>query len=291
MASMRIALATFGQDEFATLHSACVNAGHTPTTYVYCRSMKPKGPVEHHERSVTSSLLASIPAGMDLLLPATAEGLAHALAGYDLDLLVTYGFNWRLPAVTLTTPRFGVINIHTSLLPRYRGPAPVLWAIRHGDEYTGLTIHRMDEEFDSGPILAQQDGIRLADDVTPAEVARQVRGLLPGLLAEALQQVVDGARGIPQDDAAASYAGFIEPSFSVIDWSRPAREIHNQVRVFRFIGNDNAPVGLVGGRWQTVLRTSLRPGAGARVECADGPIWVLEMKPADPPVMPAAGSG
>jgi len=104
---------------------------------------------------------------MDLLLPGTADGLADALGGYRLDLLVVYGFNWKLPAAVLRTPRSGAVNIHSSLLPRYRGPAPVLRAIRNGDAEIGLTVHRMDEQFDTGPILAQQGGIPLDEDVTP----------------------------------------------------------------------------------------------------------------------------
>lgn len=157
---MRVALATFGTEEFAALHASCVAAGHEPVAYVYCRSMKPKSRTDTHAAAVAGRLLEALPPGMDLLLPGTAEGLADALGGYRLDLLVVYGFNWRLPAAVLRTPRSGVINIHSSLLPKYRGPAPVLWAIRNGDAEIGLTVHRMDEQFDTGPILAQRGGIR-----------------------------------------------------------------------------------------------------------------------------------
>jgi methionyl-tRNA formyltransferase len=115
---------------------------------------------------------------MDLLLPGTAEGLADALGGYRLDLLVVYGFNWKLPASVLRSPRSGVINVHSSLLPRYRGPAPVLWAIRNGDAEIGLTVHRMDEQFDTGPILAQRGGIALEEDVTPQLLWQRVRPVL-----------------------------------------------------------------------------------------------------------------
>jgi formyl transferase-like protein len=142
------------------LSSACVAAGHEPVAYVYRRSMKPKGRTDARTAAVAGRLLEALPAGMDLLLPGTAEGLADALAGYRLDLLVVYGFNWRLPAAVLRTPRSGVINIHSSLLPRYRGLAPVLWAIRNGDAEIGLTVHRMDERFDTGPILLSGAGSR-----------------------------------------------------------------------------------------------------------------------------------
>jgi methionyl-tRNA formyltransferase len=277
---MRIALATFGVEEFAALHSICVDAGHVPVAYVYCRSMKPNQSADAHAAMTTSHIVQALPSGMDLLLPGTAEGLAEALAGYRLDLLVVYGFNWKLPVAVLDTPRFGVLNIHTSLLPRYRGPAPVLWAIRAGDPEIGLTIHRMDERFDSGPILAQRGGIPLDEDVTPALLWTRIRPVLGDLLITALDQVVEHAPGSPQNDADASRAGFIEPEFSVVDWSRSAREVHNQVRMFAFMGRDHAPVARVGDRSLKVFRTRLASSEGIRVDCSDAPIWIVESEPA-----------
>ncbi|NMO56711.1 methionyl-tRNA formyltransferase [Actinoplanes sp. TBRC 11911] len=282
---MRVALATFGIDEFAALHATCVAAGHEPVAYVYCRSMKPKSWTDAHAVTVAGRLLEVLPPGMDLLLPGTAEGLADTLGGYRLDLLVVYGFNWKLPASVLRTPGYGVINVHSSLLPKYRGPAPVLWAIRNGDAEIGLTVHRMDEQFDTGPILAQRGGIPLDDDVTPPRLWQRLRPILDEVLTIALDQVTKGFPGVPQDDADASYAGFVEPEFSAVDWSRTAAQVHNQVRMFRFMGPDHAPVAEVGGRWLKVLRTRLEPADGIRVECADGPIWIVESAPAQRPAI------
>jgi len=259
---MRIALATFGGDEFAVLHAACVAAGHVPVAYVLCRSMKPNGDVDAHTVASLGKIAAALPPGMDLLLPGDGIGLANALAGYRLDLLVVYGFNWRLPPAVLETPRFGVLNMHTSLLPRCRGPAPVLWAIRNGDAETGLTIHRMDERFDTGPILAQRGGIPLDEDITPDLLRSRLRPVITELLTTALDRVAQEVPGTPQDDAAASKAGFIEPGFSTVDWSRPAREVHNQVRMFAFMGRDHAPVAQVGDSHLKVFRTRLAPAEG-----------------------------
>jgi methionyl-tRNA formyltransferase len=217
--SLRIGLATFGADEFEALHKTCVNAGHVPAVYVYCRSMRPKGAVEAHARSTAGNILEALPAGMGLLLPGDPEDMVHALAGYDLDLLVIYGFNWKLPDGVLGTPRLGAINIHSSMLPKYRGPAPVLRAIRNGDAQIGLTVHRMDSRFDAGPILARQGGIVLDEDVTPERLRERVRPVLTDVLTTALEQVQAGAPGLEQDDAEASHAGFIEPEFGVVDWS------------------------------------------------------------------------
>lgn len=245
--------------------------------------MKPKRPVDAGAAEVVGRVLDGLPVGMDLLLPGTAGGLADQLAGYGLDLLVVYGFNWKLPASVLGTPRLGVLNIHSSLLPRYRGPAPVLWAIRNGDAEIGLTVHRMDERFDTGPVLAQRGGIVLEEDVTPQRLWPRIQPVLAEVLGEALSQVAKGAPGVPQDDAAASYAGFMEPEFSVVDWSRTSLEVHNQVRMFGFMGPRRAPVAKVGDGWLRVLRTRREPAEGIRVECADGPIWIVESAPAGPP--------
>lgn len=287
---MRVALATFGTEEFTALHASCVAAGHEPVAYVYCRSMKPKSRTDAHGAVVAGRLLEALPAGMDLLLPGKAEGLARALGGYCLDLLVVHGFNWRLPASVLRTPRSGVINIHSSLLPRYRGPAPVLWAIRNGDAEIGLTVHRMDEQFDTGPILAQRGGIPLDEDVTPQRLWQRIGPVLDEVLTVALDRVTKGFPGVAQDDADASYAGFVEPEFSVVDWSRASAQVHNQVRMFRFMGPDHAPVAEVGDRWLKVLRTRLEPADGIRVDCGDGPIWIVESAPAPAPLSVAEGS-
>jgi methionyl-tRNA formyltransferase len=252
---------------------------------VSCRSMRPSGPVDAHAVAATGQILEALPPGMDLLLPGTGEGLAVALAGYRLDLLVVYGFNWKLPRAVLDAPRFGVVNIHTSLLPRYRGPAPVLWAIRNGDMETGVTIHRMDERFDAGPILAQRGGIPLEEDVTRERLWPQVWPVIADLLAVALDGVAKGDPGVPQDDEGASSAGFLEPEFSTVDWSRTAREVHNQVRMFGFMGRDYAPAARVGEQWLKVYRTRLEPAEGIRVDCADGPVWIVESAPAAPPLI------
>lgn len=279
---LRVALVSFGPDEFAALHAACVTAGHLPVTYVYGRTMRPAEAVDADAVAAAGRILDAIPGGMDLLLPGTVDGMANSLIGYRPDVLVVYGFNWKLSPAVLRVPRFGAVNIHLSLLPRYRGPAPVLWAIRNGEPEIGLTIHRMDERFDTGPILAQRGGIPLDDRVTPERLWQRVRPVLDDLLPVALDRVARRAPGVPQDEAAASYAGFIEPEFRVVDWSRPAREVHNQVRMFAFMGRYHAPVARVGDAWLAVQRTSLAAEQGVRVECADGPIWIVESATATP---------
>lgn len=281
---LRIVLASFGPDEFATLHSTCVNAGHRPVAYVHSRSMKPGQPVGPGAGMTVGTIVDAVPSDVDLLLPAGPAGLAACLPGYRPDLLVVFGFNWKIPAFVREIPRLGAINIHGSLLPKYRGPAPVLWAIRNGDPEIGVTIHRMDDGFDTGPILAQTDGIPIEDDVSQDLLRPRINSVIPDLLRRAIELVRAGFPGERQNDAEASYAGFLEPESAQVDWSHTARQIHNQVRTLRYIGLTGGPVAKIGDQWVRVLRTRLTPTPGATpVACADGKLWILESEPADKP--------
>lgn len=288
---MRIVLASMGAEEFSLLHATCEAAGHLPVAYIYSRSMRPRRAADAYAVAKVTEILESIPSGVDLSLPADPAGLGRSLIGYRPDLLVLYGFNWILPPAVFGVPRFGAINVHPSLLPRYRGPAPVHWAIRNGDPEIGVTVHRLDAGVDTGPILAQSGGVPLEDDVTRTRLQTQLAPVIRDLLMTTLARVAASDHGEPQPHVAESRAGFLEPEFSLVDWSHPARQIHNQVRVFRYMGSDTAPVARVGERWLRLVRTSLTPGDGVRVDCGDGPIWVVESAPAEPPVTGAPASG
>ncbi|WP_075734008.1 methionyl-tRNA formyltransferase [Streptomyces acidiscabies] len=275
---MRIGLISFGPAEFAALHETCVEAGHDPVVYAYSRSMRPSSPTDEGAADAVRRIVAALPAGVDLLLPGSPEGLGAALTGYALDLVVCYGFSWRLPRSVLSIPAYGVLNIHCSALPKYRGPAPVLWAIRNGDPHLGVTVHRMDEDFDTGPVLARRDGVPLADDVTPQTLWPELAPVIRELLRTALGRVQDP--GDPQPTEGADYAGLMEPEFSVIDVTNTAREVHNQVRTFHFMGPHLGPVAMVDGHPLKILRTSLTPTNGPRLDCADAPVWITASEPA-----------
>ncbi|MFE3142135.1 methionyl-tRNA formyltransferase [Streptomyces scopuliridis] len=222
-----------------------------------------------------------IPQGVDLLLPGSKKVLAKTLRGYDADLLICYGFPWKFPPSALRATSLGAINVHTSMLPKYRGPIPVNWAIRNGDPEIGVSIHWMDEEFDSGGILIQESGIVLDDDVLPERIWGAVDGFISRLLPTALERVGEGFPGTAQCAAQASYAGWMEPAFSRIDWGHTRSRIHHQVRATRFgSSGTSGPTALVADKWIKVLRTSLEPADGVEVMCADGPLWIVESVPA-----------
>jgi methionyl-tRNA formyltransferase len=268
---MRVVLMSYGVEGFEDLQAACEAAGYAPVAYV-CAAAR--------AGAAADGVLAAMPPGPDLLVPRSPQGLALALAGYEPDVVVCYGIPWRLPASALRVPGLGVLNVHPSLLPRHRGPMPVHWAVRDGDEETGVTVHWMDEAFDSGPIVAQRGGIPLPDDLDGDAVFAQVRAAIRTLVPEALALAAAGVAGTAQDESRASYEGFMGPESAMIDWSRRAREVHNLVRAYRFgLFAVPGPLAAVRGRWVSVLRTSTSPGSGVEMRCGDGPLWVTESVP------------
>lgn len=284
---LRVVLASSGPAEFAVLDEICRAAGHTPKAYVYSRSMRPGEPLDESAAATVASLVETVPTAVDLLLPAGPAGLGEALAGYRPDLMVIYGFNWLLPRSVYTVPRLGMLNVHPSLLPRYRGAAPVLWAIRNGDEEIGVTVHRVDDGADTGPILAQRGGVRLGGDLTPAVLRDRLAPVLREVLATAIARVAAGDPGRPQPSEGASHAPLMTPERRRLDWSKPAREIHHLVRLLRFMGLDEELVVRVGGQWLRMVRTSLTEVDGPRVQCGDGPLWIAESEPVPGPEQPA----
>jgi methionyl-tRNA formyltransferase len=275
---LRIVLFSHSADGFALAHSACEAAGHQPVAYVYARASRPGRGSGPGAPAMVAGIVDSLPPGVDLLLPRSAASLAQALPGYRPDLLLCNGFPWRIPRRVRDVARLGGINVHPSLLPCHRGPIPIHWAIRAGDRETGVTVHWMDEEFDTGRVIVQRGGVPLEDEVVPDELLARMDALTGELLPLALRRAAAGDRGEPQDEAKATYAGWMEEDFHYVDRTRTVREIHNQVRASRFgVYDPPGPVVQVNGRWVSVLRTRTDPsGGGVRIDCADGPLWIVE---------------
>jgi methionyl-tRNA formyltransferase len=276
---LRIVIASYGPAQFRFLHETLTDSGHMPIAYLVSRSMRSSGVPEPDLLDAAKAIVADLPAGMDLLLPGKTSSVTEMLAGYRPDLLLVLGFNWRLPPGVLELPRFGVLNIHPSALPRYRGPSPVLWAVRNGDPSIGITAHRMSGEIDAGPLLAQVVGIPLPEEVTHNDIWQLIKGALPCLLSDALGRLADGDAGTPQDEDKATYAGFPPADWHEVTWQDSRFRTHNQIRVLRLLNGNQGPVVELRGRRVQVHRTSLTGGEGAPVECADGPLWVTYSDP------------
>ena len=162
--------------------------------------------------------------GLPLAQPAKIRELQHV----DADLGVVIAYGKILPASLLAIPKHGFINVHASLLPKYRGAAPIQRAIENGETTTGVTIMRVDEQLDHGPML---DIARL--DIGPDEHTPSLASRLSVLGAETLLQALTSLReGTPQDHAQATYAPKIEKEEGLVNWNEPARVIYNKYRAF-----------------------------------------------------------
>lgn len=152
------------------------------------------------------------------------------LAAWNPDVLVVVAYGLILPKAVLEIPRLGCVNVHASLLPRWRGAAPVERALLAGDEGTGVTIMQMDAGLDTGPMLLQRSVAISAND-TGTSLRARLADEGARLLLEALQGLADGTlRPCPQPAEGVTYARKLEKREASIDWTRPAVEIERQVR-------------------------------------------------------------
>ena len=190
------------------------------------------------------------------------------LESLGLDVLVVVAYGSLLPPAVLALPRLGCLNIHASLLPRWRGAAPIQRAILAGDVLTGVSIMQMDAGLDTGPVLAQR-AVEIGPLETAGELAPRLARLGAALLLESLEAVRDGrAEATAQPSGGVSYAPKIDKREALIDWSADAASIARQVRAFN--PTPVAETRLAG----TQLRIwEAEPAAGAAAAGA-APGWV-----------------
>jgi methionyl-tRNA formyltransferase len=165
-------------------------------------------------------------------LKARDENFIAQLRELKPDLLVVVAYGQILPQALLDVPKFGCLNVHTSLLPKYRGAAPIQWAIAEGEPETGVTIMRMDAGLDTGPILATR-----RTPILPTEDSQILHDRLAQLGAELLVETIPGfvAGTIlpqPQPAEGSAYAAKIKKEDAHIDWTWPAQKIWNRLRAF-----------------------------------------------------------
>lgn len=172
------------------------------------------------------------------------------------DVLVVAAYGLILPQAVLDIPKLGCVNIHASLLPRWRGAAPIQRAIEAGDAQTGITIMRMEAGLDTGPMLIE-DSLPIAEDDTAATLHDKLAALGGRLIVEALRQLPQLVP-TPQPEAGVTYANKIEKAEAAIDWSRPAAEIARRVRAFNPFPGAAATL-----RGTAVKVWGARPEAGA----------------------------
>lgn len=171
--------------------------------------------------------------GIDLYKPRKLDAeLLHQLRLHEIELIVVVAYGKILPGEVIRYPKLGSLNLHASLLPKYRGPSPIEAVLLNGESETGITIQLMDEEVDAGDILATIR-IPLDEDTTQSELLRKVIEISPGFLTEVLREYLEGKiQKRKQDDSEASYCRVIKKGDGLIRWEDTARAIHNRIRAY-----------------------------------------------------------
>lgn len=216
-----------GTPEFSVpVLDALVDAGHE-IACVYCQPPRPAGrgkkdrPTPVHQRAEALGL----PVRHPVSLKSAEEQRAFADLGADVAVVVAYGL--ILPQAVLDAPEHGCLNIHASLLPRWRGAAPIHRAIMAGDAETGICIMQMEAGLDTGPVLLRE-ATPVGETETTGELHDRLSAMGAGLIVEVLARL-DHLVPQPQPDEGVTYATKIDKAEAAVDWTRPAAEILRQI--------------------------------------------------------------
>ena len=271
-----------GTPEFSVpVLEALVDAGHEIAA-VYCQPPRPAGrgkkdrPTPVHARAVELGLDVRHPVSLK-----TAEAQEEfAALGADVAVVVAYGL--ILPQVILDAPAKGCLNIHASLLPRWRGAAPIHRAIMAGDEETGICIMQMEAGLDTGPVLLRE-GTPIGEEETTAQLHDRLSAMGASLIVTALRHL-DGLSPDVQPEDGVTYAAKIDKAEARIDWTRPAVEVDRQIRgLSPFPGAWSE----IGGQRVKVLASRLAEGQeepgevldeNLTVACGSGAVELLRLQ-------------
>lgn len=262
---------------------ALVEAGHEIAA-VYCQPPRPAGRGKKDRPSPVQARAEAL--GLTVRHPVSLKDpdAQEAFAGLDADVAVVVAYGLILPQAILDAPRHGCLNIHASLLPRWRGAAPIHRAIMAGDDRTGVCIMQMEAGLDTGPVLLRQETPIGAEETTGA-----LHDRLSRMGAEAITTALgrlDDLTPEPQPEIGVTYADKIDKAEARIDWTRPAEEVDRQIR-----GLSPFP-----GAWTEhdgtrikFLASRIGPGSGApgevladalTIACGSGAIQVLRLQKA-----------
>jgi methionyl-tRNA formyltransferase len=237
--------------------------------------------------------------GIPALTPATLrnEEAAEIFRGLGADVAVVVAYGMLLPKSILDAPELGCLNLHASVLPRWRGAAPIQRAIMAGDSESGIAVMRMEEGLDTGPV-AMVETVAITSDMTAGELHDRLMGLGADLMVRALAALSRGGLTFtPQPETGATYAHKLTNEDARLDWSLPASVVHNQIRgLSPFPGAFFTADFGKGPERLKVLRSARASGAGPAgtlvdpagiIACGEGAIRLVQVQPAGKPVMGA----
>jgi methionyl-tRNA formyltransferase len=288
-----------GTPEFAVpVLAGIVNAGHVVAA-VYTRAEKPGGR-RGLDAVPTPVHVAARRFGIEVVTPRTlrSENAATTLREFKPDVVVVAAYGLILPKTILDVPAKGCLNLHASLLPRWRGAAPIERAIMAGDLETGAVIMRVEEGLDTGPV-ALTESIAIGPDANAGEIRAKVASVGAGLMTRALAMLEHGGLAFtPQAEEGVTYAHKIDKAEARIDWTRPASDVHNLIRGLAPFPGAFFEAGLGKGMERVkVFRTQIAEVAGMpgsvlddclTVACGEGAIRLLEVQRPGKAPMPAA---
>ena len=220
----------FGTPDFAVPTLEALHGSRHRVAAVVTQPDRARGRGQHSQPGPVKQLAERL--GLTILQPQRLrdEEFLEAYRKLDADLGVVAAYGKILSDAVLAVPKLGLVNVHASLLPKYRGAAPIHRAVMAGETMTGVTIMRVVKALDAGPMLSKVTR-PIADAETSAEVERDIARLGAGALVEAVDALATGhVSEVPQDESEATYAHKLERADGIVDWSRPARAIHNQIR-------------------------------------------------------------
>jgi len=285
ISALRIVFA--GTPEFAAAHlHALLDAGLKPVA-VFTQPDRPAG--RGHKLAASPVKQLALEHGLPVYQPATLRDPAAQaeLAALKPDLLVVVAYGLILPQNVLDVPRFGCINSHASLLPRWRGAAPIQRAIEAGDDESGVTVMQMEAGLDTGPML-----LKVSTPITPQDTGGSLHDRLaeigPGAVIQAIRGLAAGTlNGETQNDSLATYAHKLDKQHARIDWERPAIELERMIRAFSpwpvaHAALDGSPLKI----WAAALASGQgRPGEilecsreGVLVACGDGALRLTRLQ-------------
>jgi methionyl-tRNA formyltransferase len=191
---------------------------------------QPTRPGHRMKATPSPAKLAAEALGLEVYQPARMRDpeVGEKLRGLQPELMVVVAYGQIVPGPVLSIPRHGAVNVHASLLPRHRGAAPVAHAILSGDRETGVTIMRMDEQLDHGPVLASRK-TEIGGDEDAQALTNRLAGIGAALLVESLEHLEE-IRAVEQDDGAATVAPRLKREDGELEWAMGAQEIDRRVR-------------------------------------------------------------
>ncbi|WP_017444215.1 methionyl-tRNA formyltransferase [Gayadomonas joobiniege] len=281
-----------GTPEFAADHLSALLDSQHQVVAVYTQPDRPAGRGKKLQASAVkqTALAANIPVYQPETLK--TEVAQAELAAIDADIMVVVAYGLLLPPAVLNTPRLGCINVHGSLLPRWRGAAPIQRAIWAGDNTTGITIMQMDQGLDTGDMLLKHS-VDIEPTDTSASLYQKLASAGPQALLTCLSQIENGsAVAVKQNEAEANYAKKLTKAEALIDWSLSAEQLSRNVRAFNpwpiaFFTINEHKIKLLAAVAEPNPKNPASAGTilaadktGIQVQTGDGVLRLLTLQPA-----------